>query len=107
MLAKFIKINYKLSIFNKERAIWMIVSGFMIAFLITIAISWNTILETHNPKIWGAIGLTLVIVTVNWWYWTMGLVKRLLEFQKDEIVILQEIVDDIRTIKNDVQDLQK
>jgi len=91
-----------LQAFNNQRRAWLILSFFVILETTKIIYDWSAF-EAHH-LLWSVvtIGLTISIV---WWYWTMKMIRQLIEHRKEESEILYEIVDTIRDIKEDVKNL--
>jgi Na+/melibiose symporter-like transporter len=85
---------------NGQRKTWLFLSGFVIVAISILVIDWSGI--QHSGVFWtlGAFGL---IVSVSWWYWTMRLIRYLINYRIEESVILHEIVDEIRSVKADIQ----
>ena len=92
----------KLHQFDSERKAWLGLSVFVIAVIVGIVFGWNLVVQNHLLWLVVAGGLTISSV---WWYWTMRVVRHLINSKHDEYVILQDIVDSIAEIKKDVKNL--
>ena len=92
----------KLHAFDNERRAWLVLSAFVVIAVLIIILGWDAV--THSKIIYlvGTIGLVL---SVTWWYWTMRLVRHLLESKTEEYTLLSEIVQMVRDVKNDVKKL--
>ena len=92
----------KLHAFDNERRAWLVLSAFVVISVLIIILGWDAV--THSKIIYlvGTIGLVL---SVTWWYWTMRLVRHLLESKTEEYTLLSEIVQMVRDVKNDVKKL--
>jgi hypothetical protein len=100
--------NKELDQLNKQRKIWLWASSIVVLGVVFLISFWNLITDyTHYKWItWSAVSLGLII-SVNWWYWTMGMVRRSLAHQITVIEILNCITNDIKLVKEDVKELSK
>lgn len=98
------KIIEQLNEFERDRKFWLRLSAFIIIAIISIIWEWDVIQLNHTEWLFGSIGL---IVSAIWWFWTMRVLRMTLEHRKDEIIILGELIADIKSIKNDVSKMQK
>ena len=94
----------KLQNFDRERKSWLVLSAFVAIGAMGIIFGWNAVQTNH--LIWVVSSLGLVIAVI-WWYWTMRLIQHLIEHKIVESTILQELVEDIRHIKEEVKNLPK
>ena len=84
---------------DNQRKGWLVLSAFVVAVVLGIIFGWGWVYSNH--LIWLAVS-TGLIVTLVWWYWTMRLVRHVIQYKLAESEILQEVVDDIRYIKNNL-----
>jgi uncharacterized membrane protein len=105
MASKLEKIKKDLTRFNKERKFWLLVSGFITAAAVAISLEWNEILTSHTT-IWLVVSVGLII-SVIWWYWTMKIVKTILQHRYQEVEILHDLIVDIKEIKTEVSKLKE
>ena len=93
----------KLHAFDNERRAWLVLSSFVVVSVLGIILSWDAV--THSKIIYlvGTLGLVL---SVTWWYWTMRLVRHLLESKTDEYQLLTEVVEMVRSVQDDVKKLR-
>ena len=89
---------------NIERKLWLALSGLVIAASFVLFVEWNTIQINHLQWVFVTSGIT---VSMIWWFWTMRLIRIILNHRLTEVEILQEIVTDIKDIKNNVANLNK
>jgi hypothetical protein len=95
----------KLHIIDNERKGWLFLSAFVVTAVLGIIFGWSNVQESH--LLWLVVG-TGLLLSVVWWYWTMRLIRHMLDFKREESVILMSIVKEIRYIKNKVvKDLDK
>jgi ABC-type bacteriocin/lantibiotic exporter with double-glycine peptidase domain len=93
-----------LKAFNNQRKAWLILSA-LVVLVIGKIIFDETTLENHH-YVWAMVAFGLTI-SVTWWYWTMRLIRQLIDHRRDESEILVDIVESIRDIKEDVKNLPK
>jgi hypothetical protein len=104
MASKLTTIIQDLERFNKERKLWLLISSFVTLAILAIGLEWNKILSGH--AVWAIVFTTLSISAV-WWYWTMRIVKTVIQHRHQEVEILHDLIIDIREIKKEVNNLMK
>jgi ABC-type long-subunit fatty acid transport system fused permease/ATPase subunit len=87
---------------DKQRRYWLMLSIFVVTMVTYIVIDWNQI-SNNQWQLW-PIGLMALITTIVWWYWTMRVIRTLLNHRQEEVEILQDLVLDIKDIKKNVRD---
>jgi ABC-type bacteriocin/lantibiotic exporter with double-glycine peptidase domain len=92
-----------LKAFNNQRKAWLVLSAFVMITIVTITADWNHI-ESKLLWILASIGTAVAAI---WWYWTMRIIRQLLEHRQEESEILHDVVQSIREIKEDVKKLPK
>jgi len=92
----------KLQNFNNERKGWLALSGFVVAAVLGIIYTWKSVVDNHLIWITISGGFTLLVI---WWYWTMMIIRHVLESKTSEYEILHEIIVSIQEIKEDVKKL--
>jgi len=92
---------------RQQRSNWIKLSYVFIVFLAFITINWSTIVETHSLALWVSISAILIPVAAIWWYWTVNLVRKLLNHREEEFKIIESIVHDLQHIKKDLGELKK
>lgn len=95
-----------LLLIKKQKARWVKFSALFISILILITIEWAEIVNLNNPLVWCSLALLLVPITVTWWYWTMQVLLSLIAHRTEEVIILKEIIADLRAVKEDIQELK-
>ena len=93
----------KLKAFNNQRKVWLLLSLFVMITIITVTVDINHI----RPNLLWTIVSIGVCMTAVWWYWTMRIIRQLIEHQQEESDILVDVVTTIREIKEDVKKLPK
>jgi hypothetical protein len=92
---------------KNQRNIWLISSSVFAVGAILIILFSESIANFHSPNFWWAISSVSLIVSVNWWYWTISLIRDVLDHQTNVIKILSEITTDVREIKTDINVLHQ
>jgi len=88
--------------FDKERIFWLRLSALVVGMIMVSTASWNYIQGNHFGWIFFIVCTTVSMV---WWYWTMKIIRTTLEHRKEEVSVLIDIVDDIKSIKIHVKEL--
>lgn len=81
---------------DRQRVLWLRVSGFIAMSVLVILYDWKLIYEQNLEILVISIGL---LVSVAWWYWTMSLIRQLLDARINETHILETLSEDIEDIK--------
>ena len=96
------KINHQIKKLNKldtERKSWLMVSVFSIISVLGIIFGWNDIIVFKLQYVFAGTGL---IVSVLWWFWTMRLIRLLIDHRINEAETLKEILIDIKSIRREI-----
>jgi len=96
----------KISRFEKQKKIWMLLSILMVLIIILYAVSWSFIESLNNIPLDIAYGTFFLCITASWWYWTMSLVANLLKSKQEEYKILQVILEEVVEVKKDISQLR-
>ncbi len=102
----FAKHEQDLEELNAQRRKWLYASSIVLTGIVFLIFSWDWIETLHNKSIWWVIISLMLLISVNWWYWTMRVVAKFLSQQKVSLVLIQELADDIKEIKNEVKNLK-
>ena len=89
---------------NNHRKIWMYLSTGVVIAVASLLLLWDKISSVHSNILWIFVASAAVVISITWWYWTMGLVHRLLDIQIDVVDILKELTTDIKDIKVEVKE---
>ena len=92
---------------NDQRRKWLTFSSAIFVGIILVITFTDSINNLHSRSIWWAIGSIGLIISVNWWYWTLTLIRKVLQHQIDVIQILSEITSDVKVIRTDIKDLHQ
>ena len=96
------KINHqikKLKNLDIERKGWLMVSGFIMISILGIIFDWKTVILFKLQYIFVCAGL---IISVVWWFWTMRLIRLLIDHRMAEAETLKEILIDIKSIRKEI-----
>jgi hypothetical protein len=96
---KLFKHKENLTAFNKQRKLWLVLSGLVVVAVSDVIFNWTTV--TGNYLIWAFVSCGLLVAVV-WWYWTMRLIHQLIDHRLEESEILHSIIVDIKDIKKEV-----
>lgn len=94
-----IKFRQDIEKINRQRTIWLVLSSLVFVSIVLIIFSWNFIQDSH---VWWAVGSIGLIIAMNWWYWTMTLIRRLLCHQSHMVDVLEEISKEVSNIRSDL-----
>jgi hypothetical protein len=81
---------------NRQRILWLRISGFIAVSILIILFDWNLIYKYNLSILVVSIGL---LVSVVWWYWTMSIIRKLIEARINEARILVMMSLDIEEMK--------
>ncbi len=85
---------------ENHRKKWMLLGAFIFSFALWIIVGWENLKE--KDFIWILVSLGL-IVGIAWWYWTMNVIKKLLNYRSEEALILKELQIEIKEMRQDLQ----
>lgn len=92
----------------KQRQRWLLISSIVVTSVILVIFGSSFIDSYNNKHIWWIIVSLGLILSMNWWYWTMKSVSALVRSIYAEYEILNEITSEIEElrviIKNDFSD---
>lgn len=89
---------------DRQRIIWLKISGFISVAIIAIIIGWDSIHRNHLSFFIASIGLT---VSVVWWYWTMIIVRKLINARITENKMLTQLAEDFEELKKAIKGFEK
>ena len=92
--------------FEKQRTYWLVFSFCISVFLVLLFLFWKELGNLHG-HLQHSIGFLGIALTVVWWYWTMYLVKKLIDYQKSMIYILSDINNEVKYVKDDISVLRR
>ena len=95
------KYLYKISKINQQKILWYKLSVFVIIAIMVLIYEYDYIVLARLERWFLFAGL---IVSAVWWYWTMGVLSVLLKIKNLQLEMLNEILDNLKNIKSNVQD---
>lgn len=90
---------------NDQRRTWLWASSVVFWAIIFIIFAWDWIDGLHSKSVWWFIVSCMLILSINWWYWTMRIIRKLIAHQAVEYDLLKSILVDLDKIKKDIRDL--
>lgn len=90
---------------NQQRRAWLYASSIVLAGIVALIFSWDWLDNVHSKSVWWVIISLMLILSVNWWYWTMRVVLRLINHQKIEFQIIHELLYDIKDLKTEIRQM--
>lgn len=90
---------------NDQRRLWLWASSFVFWAIIIVIFAWDWIDGFDSKAVWWFIVSCMLILSINWWYWTMRVIRILVHHQLVEYDILKSILVDLGKIKKDVREL--
>lgn len=89
---------------NYQRRWWLYASSIVFSGIIGIIFGWDWISGLDSKPIWWVIVSLMLLISVNWWYWTMRVIRILIRYQEVEYALLQEILHDVNYFKQNLKD---
>lgn len=90
---------------HDQRRMWLWASSIVFWALIFIIFAWDWIDGFGSKSVWWLIVSCMLIVSINWWYWSMRVVRKLIVHQTIEYGILKSILGDVSEVKKSVREL--
>lgn len=84
----------------KQRRLWLYASSVVYVSIICIIILWDYIDSFHSKTLWWGIISISLIISVNWWYWTMHSLDKLVDSIRSEFTLIREISSDLTELRN-------
>ena len=88
---------------NNQRRVWLHASSIVLTGIIFLIFSWDWLTTLNSHKIWWVVISLMMIVSINWWYWTMRVGRVILNYQTIEYELLKNIVENIQEIRQDLK----
>lgn len=87
----------------KQRRHWLYASSIVYTAIILTIFSWDYLTTCTTHKVWWVLISLGLLVSVNWWYWTMRSIASVVRSVYSEYEILNEITTELRDIKEEVK----
>lgn len=91
---------------NEQRRRWLAASSIVCMAIIGLIFGWDWLFELHQKTVWWVIVSCIIIICMNWWYWTMKIIFTLLKHQSDENEIVNELLVEIKELRNLLIDIK-
>lgn len=88
--------------YNCERKLWLLMSSLVVFAILGILFEWNDIRQNKLEWILAGGGF---IIAVGWWYWTMTVVRSLIQHKAEEYQVLSEVIVEIKDIKKEIREI--
>lgn len=92
----------ELSKINNKRMVWLMLSSVIFVLTIPLIFSWDLL---ENKNIWWIIVSSMLIVTINWLFWTIKTITIILNHQQEETVIIKELIAELRELKKTIKQI--
>lgn len=102
MLIEIKKTDEELEKINNQRRKWLIASSIVFVGIISLIFTWEWLNHLDSKIVWWMITSIMLIISINWWYWTMKVIRQLIYHQKLEFNLLSDIIIEIKSIKKDL-----
>lgn len=89
---------------NNQRRVWLYASSVVLTGIIFLIFGWEWLDGLHSKAIWWLIVSLMLVISVNWWYWTMRVVRIIIHYQQIEYELIKNIYDEVKVFKNDLKE---
>lgn len=90
---------------ENQRLCWLKIAVFFLPSLFLFVLEWNNILSLgHN--LWLLSVFVLSLIAAFWWFWTMAIIKVLIDYKIIEIQILRGTINDLKSIQDEFRNLK-
>jgi hypothetical protein len=97
--------NQEIDNINEQRRVWLYASSFTFVGIVFLVFAWDLLDSFHSKTVWWFILSLILIISINWWYWTMRMISKMLNHQKIEFEIIHDVIVDIRSLKKEIKEL--
>jgi len=97
--------NQEIDNINEQRRVWLYASSFTFVGIVFLVFAWDLLDSFHSKTVWWFILSLILIISINWWYWTMSIISKMLNHQKIEFEIIHDVIVDIRSLKKEIKEL--
>ena len=85
--------------FDRQRKLWLLLSVAVISVIVGTVFDWH---EIEKYKLEWSLATIGVILASIWWLWTMQIVRYLINHKIKEHQLLDEMVSNVRSIKQEI-----
>ena len=90
---------------NEQRQLWLIASSIVFTAVVSLIFSWDWLSGLHEKSVWWVIVSIMLMICMNWWYWTMKVIRLLLQHQQEEYELIRDLLLEIKNIREELKDL--
>ncbi len=99
MTEKIKKIKQQLIKIDQQRSLWIYSSLLFLIFITSVMFYWKDLWNLEgNQGVYLLLPIALPVLA-GWWYWTMNILGKLLQYKNEEISILEGISLEIKELK--------
>ena len=88
---------------NNQRRIWLYASSIVLVGIILLIFTWDWLDHFKSPSIWWVVISIMLILSVNWWYWTMRVVRIMLRHQTVQHDLLRSVLSDLSEARLEIK----
>ncbi len=96
--------NIEIEQISNHRRWWFYASLYMAGSIILLVASWNWIIDLHSHYAWVGVIVLIVVLSINWTYWTASIIHKFLNHQRLELILITEMATDIKQLKKEIQE---
>jgi len=96
-----------IELISRQRRKWLFASSVVIVAIVGVIAGWDVVDGLHSAPVWWVVVSAMMLVSANWWYWTMSVMRKFIDHQQIEFALIHELVVDIREIRKDVTDIKE
>ena len=91
---------------SNQRRWWLYASSIVFSGIILLIFGWEWISNLHSRGVWWVIISFMLIISINWWYWTMRVIRILIQYQEVEYAILKIILEDVDHFRKNLKEFR-
>jgi hypothetical protein len=90
----------ELSKIDIQRKAWLVLSALVFVAAGAVIFDATRLEELHILWIITSLG---IILSVVWWYWTMNIINKVLTHRNEEIKVLIDLCNEVKSIKEGIR----
>lgn len=91
---------------NNRRYWWSWSSLCTVISIIFLTTTWEWLNHIQSERLWWMIVSAMIIVAINWWYWTIRILRIMITHQRIEYELIKSILHDIKLLKYDIKEFR-
>lgn len=88
---------------SNQRIMWLYASSVVFLSIVFVIAAWDWLDSFQSKYIWWVIVSCMLVISVNWWYWTMRVIRHVIACQKIEYKLVREILAEISYIRSHIE----